>query len=120
MFESMVMFAIFVWFGFFVGSFLLGLIVLAVIPAFRLTIANLFVFTMGAVPGIFILLIVLQPILISSGVTMNKTAAQLTLMAIIEFFFGAQIGGTITVFIRMLFLNELRKVELRKKAALRR
>jgi hypothetical protein len=118
MFESMVVFAIYVWLVFFVGSFLLGLIVLAVIPAFRLTLANLVVFTMGALPGISIFLFLVQPLLISSA---KKTGTQLSMTAFsIELFFGALIGGTITVFIRMLFLNELRKVELRKKAALRR
>jgi hypothetical protein len=116
----MVMFAILIWLECLLGSFILGLIVLAVIPAFRVTIPNLFVFIIGALPGIIILLYLLQPILIASGVTMNKSAAQLTLMAYTEFFFGALIGGTIAVFFRMLFLNELRKVELRKKAAPRR
>jgi hypothetical protein len=118
MFESMVMFAIFVWLVFLLGSFLLGSIVLAVIPAFRLSIANLVVFTMGALPGISIFLSLVQPLLISSA---KKTGTELSTTAfIIELSFGALIGGTTLVVLKMLFQKALGNVERAKNNPVRK
>jgi hypothetical protein len=113
------LFLIGMWIEFLLGSFVLGLIVLAVIPAFRLTIPNLFVFVIGAIPGIFILLSLLRPTLIAMGIFEGKTMAQRNQVAQVEFFFGALIGGTILVLLKMLFQNAIRKAELRKNTAVR-
>jgi hypothetical protein len=95
------LFLIGLWIEFLLGSFVLGIIVLVAIPAFRLTIPNLLVFVFGAILGILELPILLRPTLIARGVFTNTTMAQRNQIADIEFLFGALIGGTILVLLKI-------------------
>jgi hypothetical protein len=94
-----------------VGGFILGLIVLAAIPVFGLTIRNLFVFILGAIVGSLILRSLLQPILVARGVFNNTTMAQRNQVAYVEFFFGALIGGTILVWLKMFLQKRSGKLD---------
>jgi hypothetical protein len=87
---------------FLVGSFILGLIVLVGFPAFRLSIPNLLAFVMGAIPGIFMLSSVLLPKLNAMDAFAAKNQGQRNEAANTVFFFGAFMGGTIMVFLKML------------------
>jgi hypothetical protein len=103
------LFLIGLWIEFLLGSFFLGIILLLAIPGFRLSIPNLLVFVFGAILGILELPSLLRPTLIAKGVFTNTTMAQRNQVANIEFFFGALIGGTLLILLKI-SLKALREI----------
>jgi hypothetical protein len=82
------------------GIFILGLIILVAVPAFRLTISNLFVFVIGAILGIFTVPNLIIRYLIGIDIYGHMTIGGDD-FALVLFFFGALGGGTILVWLKM-------------------
>ena len=90
---------------------LLGLIVLAAVPTFRLTISNLVVFVVGAVAGIFALANLIERPLMNHGLYLNITMVRQNELSLVLDFFCALVGGTAVVWLRMRLLSPVRKPE---------
>jgi uncharacterized membrane protein YqjE len=65
----------------------LGLIILAAVPTFRLTVPNLVIFVIGAVVGIFALANVIERPLMSHGLYSNMTMARQSELSLVFDFF---------------------------------
>jgi hypothetical protein len=84
-----------------IGSAILGAVILAVIPSFRLTMSNLLVFVVGAFLGMFALANLVERTLNALGLlkpmpiqTQNHFTGVLALL-------GALMGGTTLVWLKM-------------------
>jgi len=83
------------------GSMTRGSIVLASVPAFRLTARNLFLFVIGAFLGMFALVNVAERTLYVLGVFSKLPIGRQNELTYVLSFFGAVIGGTILVWLKI-------------------
>jgi hypothetical protein len=89
---------------------ILGAIVLAVIPGFRITIPNLLVFVIGAIPGMAGLTNLVVRELIDPNTLNHLSVGQQDALTYALAFFGALIGGTILVWLKIHLLKALDKL----------
>jgi hypothetical protein len=108
------------WVEYLLGSVALGYIVLVGIPAFRLTIANLFAFFLGAIPGILELNNHLLPKLNAMSTFAEKSVQQQNQVADTVSFLGALSGGTVIFCLKIPLSETIRRLEPPRSASVRK
>jgi hypothetical protein len=83
----------------------IGLITLAIVPAFRVTGLNLIVFVIGGIVGMFALTYLIDPSLINRGVYSNASMAKQNNLHIAFDSLWAFIGGTTVVSLKTIWLK---------------
>ncbi|SRR5260370_12386629 len=84
-----------------IGSMVLGIIVLASVPTFRISVSNLFVFVFGAFLGMFALSNLLGRGLNALGLLKGAPIDRQNELIYVWVFLGALIGGTVFVWLKL-------------------
>jgi hypothetical protein len=83
----------------------IGLITLAIVPAFRITGANLITFMIGGIVGMFALANLIEPSLVNRGLYSDMTNAKQNNLHLAFDSLWAFIGGTTLVLLKTIWLR---------------